>query len=202
MKKKIYLLILAFTGIGASAQITVKSGIRAGVNFSQLTQTELDSKTDFYAGGLAEIKLSRFYILQPEVTYSRQGAEGNYTYYDFNIGAGRTDYVDFSLQYLSLGLMNKFTFNDQINIHFGPTLDFLLNNNHEFLTAADVGVMAGIGYKLPFGLEIEARVKKGFADVLDDFYSYDIYSYSQNTNTNFVVQLGVSYSFDVKGTSR
>lgn len=202
MKKKICLLMLALTGLGASAQITVKPGVRAGVNFAQITQTEFDSKTEFYAGGFTEIKLSRFYILQPEVTYSRQGAEGEYRYHDFNVNSERVGYVDFSLQYLSFAIMNKFTFNDQINVHFGPTLDFLLNNNHEFTTTADTGIMAGIGYKLPFGLEIEARVKKGFTDILDDFYSNDLYYYSQDTNTNLVFQVGLSYSFNAKGTSK
>lgn len=191
-------------GLGASSQVTIKPGLRAGVNFSKITQTDLDSKTDFYAGGFAAIKLSRFYVLQPEVNYSRQGAEGEFSYIDFNSGTDVTENVDLSLEYLSFAIVNKFTFNDAFNVHFGPTLDFLVNNNHAVYSEGDIGVTAGIGYKLPFGLEIEARVKKGFFDIVDEYQSgYDYYyGYYEDTNTNFAFQLGLSYSFDMKGTTK
>ncbi|MFL9844653.1 outer membrane beta-barrel protein [Flavobacterium rhizosphaerae] len=201
MKKALFIFLL-LAGFTAVAQVRVMPGIRAGASISTLTQTDLDYKTDFYVGTFAAIKLSRFYVLQPEVNYSRQGASGrqyyNYYYYDGNYsGDGHID--DMSLQYLSFSIINRFTLSDRIDVHVGPTLDFLLNNTYQSIdTDADTGITAGIGYTLPFGLTIEARVKKGFVDILTDYYDGQG-NYYDDYNTNFSFQVGVSYNFTVSG---
>jgi hypothetical protein len=200
--KKIALLIVCLTGFfAANAQVTVKPGIRAGANFATLTQTEFDTKTDFYAGGLVAIKLSRFYTLQPEITYSRQGAAGPASYVDYYSGETHTISGDVDIDYLSFGIINKFTFNDQFDFHFGPTLDFETSSNIYTDSDADLGLTAGIGYTMPFGLTIEARVKKGLVDVIETSdYVYD--SFVDDYNTNFLFQIGLSYTFTAKGTTK
>lgn len=198
--KKITLLLLCLTGFfTANAQVTFKPGIRAGVNFATLTQTEFDTRTDFYVGGFGAIKFTRFYTLQPEINYSRQGAgEGSY-FDDFNNNNVNFDKVE--LNYLSLGLVNRFTFNDQFDVHFGPTFDIQTSSNVRTNSDVDLGLTAGIGYTLPFGLTIEARVKKGIIDVLESDYYYDGW-YVDDYNTNFLFQVGLSYSFSAKGTTK
>lgn len=201
MNKTIAALIVCIAGFfTANAQVTFKPGIRAGVNFSKLTQTEFDTKTDFYVGGFGALKLTRFYTLQPEVNYTRQGAAGG-TYYDYNTNAsvrigGKTE-----INYISFGIINKFTFNDQFDIHFGPTMDFETDSNVYTNSDVDLAFTAGIGYTTPFGLTIEARVKKGIIDVLetDNYYNNN---FVDDYNTNFLFQVGLSYSFDAKGTTK
>jgi hypothetical protein len=202
MKRKFALLLIIFSGlIAAHAQVTFKPGIRAGANISKITQTDFDSRTDFYVGGFGAIKFTRFYTLQPEINYSRQGAgEGNF--YDYNTSSSiKTDRA-IELNYLSFGVINKFTFTDQFNLHFGPLLDFETSSNVRTNSDVDMAFTAGIGYTFPMGLSIEARVKKGIIDVLEtDDYNNNNY-FVEDYNTNFLFQLGLSYSFDVKGTTK
>lgn len=201
MKKITLLAVLCFSGFfAANAQVTFKPGIRAGVNFSKITQTDFDTKTDFYVGGFGELKLTRFYVLQPEITYSRQGAS-NGSYFDYNTNTEIKLNGDIEVNYVSFAVINKFTFNDQFNVHVGPTLDFETDSNVRTNSDVDLAFTAGLGYTLPFGLTIEARVKKGIVDVIEsDNYYYG--NFMEDYNTNFLFQLGLSYSFDVKGTTK
>jgi hypothetical protein len=198
MKKALLLTALVFTVFYANAQVTIKPGIRAGLNLSSYTNTDFDYSTNFYAGGFVAFRLSRFYILQPELNYSKQGADADLVY------SPGTPIVksNISVDYLSFGVINKFTFNDQFDIHVGPTLDFETDGNVNTNTEVDMAVTAGMSYTFPFGVSIEARVKKGFLDVLesDDYNNSDIYV--DDWNTNIVFQFGLAYRFDAKGTTK
>lgn len=75
--KKVIMATLCCIGFATSqAQVTVKPGVRAGLNISSLTNYNADSRADFYVGGQVGIQFTKFYTLQPELTYSRQGATG------------------------------------------------------------------------------------------------------------------------------
>lgn len=205
MKKTLLFAFFLLSVFSATAQVTIKPGIRAGANFSTLTNTDLDAKTDFYVGGFAAIKLTKFYTMQPEVTYSRQGAEGQLRVTDYN-GYTTSRNADIELQYISLALVNKFTLTNSFNVHLGPTFDIIANSPGYLNADVDLGLTAGVGYTLPFGLTIEARVKKGVINVLDDYY-YNDYNYSYDNYgwdnaTNLVFSLGVSYSFNVTGATK
>jgi hypothetical protein len=209
MKNTLLFAFLFLSAITASAQVTVKPGIRAGANFSKITNTDLDGKTDFYVGGFAAIKLTKFYTLQPEINYSRQGGKGDVYTYNYDVQDYRNEHVDLTLQYISLAVINKFTLTDNFNIHVGPTLDILTDSPIYSDSDVDLGLTAGIGYTLPFGLSIEARVKKGIVDVVDGYYysnsgnnGNDYYSYNGNSATNLVFSVGLSYSFNVTGSSK
>ena len=200
MKKTIALLVMCLSGFfAAHAQVKFKPGIRAGVNVAQITQTDFDSKTDFYVGGFGAIKFTRFYTLQPEINYSCQGS-GKGTFYDYNTGNEIEMDKKIEINYLSFGIINKFTFNDQFDVHFGPTIDFETSSNVHTNSDVDLAFTAGIGYTLPVGLTIEGRVKKGIVDVLETD-NYNNYYLVDDYNTNFLFQVGLSYSFDAKGTS-
>lgn len=198
--KKITLLLLCFIGFSAAAQVTFKPGIRAGASFSSISDANADLRQDFYVGGFGAIKFTRFYTLQPELTYARQGANNADMYmYDSNAGMDVVYKKDIEIQYFSVGVINKITLSNSFNVHAGASLDFETGSNINSYNEVDFSLTAGIGYTLPFGLTIEARVKQGIIDVLeseDDFF----YIYSNNDNRNFSLQLGLSYAFDFKAT--
>ncbi|PZR15589.1 MAG: hypothetical protein DI539_18120 [Flavobacterium psychrophilum] len=203
MKKFLLLSMLIFAAIAAEAQVTFKPGIRGGVNFSSISDTNLDTKADFYVGGFGALKLSRFYTLQPEITYSRQGGKGSAWLYNENVGDYTRQNVDVTLQYISLCALNKFTFNDKFNIHVGPTFDIITNSGRYVYNDVDLGITAGVGYTLPMGLSIEARVKKGIIEPVDTYYFQDNNNYNNDDYaSNLVFSIGVSYSFEVTGSSK
>ncbi|MDP5198460.1 outer membrane beta-barrel protein [Flavobacterium sp. DG2-3] len=201
MNKRIFFFVAVFFAVlNIQAQVTAKPGLRAGFSFSTISEMHANYRTDFYAGGLVDIHLTKHYSLQPEINYTRQGSNDvARNYYDENTQTNRVEYLDLEINYLSLSAINKFTFGQGIQLQAGPTLDILLNDNLAVRKAQnDLGLVLGVAYALPSGLTFEARFKKGLLDVLSsDYYQNDSNNYylfgDYNTNVNF--QLGVSYSF-------
>ncbi|WP_432670203.1 porin family protein [Flavobacterium sp. SM2513] len=205
--KSIFIITTLMLSVFSSveAQVTIKPGVKAGLNLTRFTNTESDFRPDFYVGGLVEIKFKKFYTLQPELLYSRQGA--TITYLD-NFGTNpKTFEKDFNVDYLSLGVINKFTFGQGFQVAVGPSLDFLIADNfdsfqEEKLIGFDLGLNLGVGYSLPNGLTFEARIKQGLLDIFGT--NYDEYN-DENGNGNYdevilnqLFQLGVSYTFGSK----
>lgn len=199
MRKLTVIAFFLFASI-MSAQVTFKPGLRAGASFSNFSNIRSDYKTDFYVGGFGEIKLTKFYTLQPEITYSQQGADNVKTIIRYNNGQDVIESRNLEIDYLSLAMINKFTFNGGFQLQVGPTLDFRLQDNLLYQKSdVDLAFIMGIAYKLKSGLTFEARFKKGLVDVLDS----DIYESNRNNdefwladyNTNISFQLGISYPF-------
>lgn len=202
MKKILIIAALTFFGM-TQAQVTFKPGLRAGANFSHFTkgdnynsyyydnngnyvstlnENNFNSKTDFYLGFYGALHLTKYYTLQPEIDYSRQGS----VYKNSN---GSKEQLDVS--YLSFAIANKFTFSDKFNVHVGPTVDFVVNNNFNTANDVDFAFFLGAGYNFTKNFGIEARVKKGIVEVINN-YNDDSY------HTNVVFSVGATYTFDLK----
>jgi hypothetical protein len=194
MKKSLAIFVFIFLGtLVSNAQFEFKPGVRGGLNLSKVTNFDADSKTDFFVGGQFELKFVKFYSLQPELTYSRQGF--------------KTPNDSYSLDYLSVGITNKFTFGGGFNVLVGPTIDVKVGDNFpavlsDELIGIDFALMGGIGYTFKNGLAVDVRFKQGIVDVFGD--NYNEYN-DENGNGNFdevklnsLFQFGVSYSFDLK----
>jgi len=197
MKNKISILFL-FVFLTSHSQVTFKPGIQTGLNISELSGIDISSKTDFFAGVYGEIKFSKNYALQPEISYSRQGAKGAYTfmppYYSVPV---INDNVDISLQYLSFSINNKIFIYKDLYILIGEFNDFIIGNkitqnDYKSLSKGydiDYGLFGGLGYTFPKGFGVEVRFKNGFADALDDYSGY------KSKISNKVFQIGVTYTF-------
>lgn len=57
MKTLLLTLVLAVIGTTAFSQIEFNPGVRAGANFANITNTDFDSKTDFYIGAAYKFDL-------------------------------------------------------------------------------------------------------------------------------------------------
>ena len=202
MKKVVFALVF-FCSLFASqaeAQVSFRPGLKGGLNFSHFTKgdnyyytydgeyidgntKDFSSKTDFYVTMFGALKLSKYYTLQPEISYTRQGSN-----YEYTASNGRRVNQKLDISYLSLALANKFTFK-KFNIHVGPTIDFVVDNNFDYDSSVDLAFFLGAGYDITKNFAIEARIKKGIVPVLD---------YSSSNHTNVVFQTGVAYTFDVK----
>ncbi|CAC9973622.1 PorT family protein [Flavobacterium sp. WLB] len=199
MKKITLIAFVLFIGLVKSqAQVKVSPGLRGGLNISTLTNIDDNrSKTDFYIGGLVDIKFNKYFSLQPEITYSRQGDEGRY------FENGRYYSEKYELNYLTLGAVAKYHFGGKgFHVLAGPSLDIKVGDNYinSNPEGFDLAIVGGVGYTLPNGLSFEARIKQGLIDIYgydglnnnnDDYYYNDVI-------LNQVFQIGISYTFKVK----
>lgn len=197
--KKLYFLLFALFSALSFAQVTFNPGIRVGANISHISDGpayesfyyndnqgyhyganayDIKSKVDFYIGFQANIRFAKFYALQPEIYYTRQGAR-------FESQNPAVSSKTVTLSYVGGAVVNKFYF-EKFNIHFGPTLELLTDyKNIDSPIEADLGLLFGAGYDLTKNIGVEARIKKGFVHI-------------NNDNTNVTFQAGVYYTFNLK----
>ena len=88
--KRMILLVIAMIMLACVAYAQPIYGLKAGLNYANIDEGNLDSKLAFHAGGFMQYTVDQFYLVQLELLYSRKGAEKtiDYTY----------DYLDLSLQ--------------------------------------------------------------------------------------------------------
>ncbi len=191
-RTKVFFLILALSYLGF-LQAQVRPGIKLGLNSSNISKTRLDSKSGLYIGAFVKIPISDYYALQPELLYSNQGGKSN-----------SDEYGDVNINYLSIGIPNKFYVSPKNGFHFmlGLGLDVNLKNNFVGLTnfdfddeisPVDVVALGGIGFEFDFGLTLEARYKQGTISI--DFLGEDNLYEEPGSNLNGVFQIGASYKF-------
>lgn len=200
MKKIALIAFVLFIGIQSSqAQVKVSPGLRGGLNLSTLTNIDDNNyKSDFYIGGLVDIRFNRYFSLQPEITYSRQGDEGR----EYFGNGNNYRYVNYELNYLTLGAVAKYHFGGKsFHILGGPSVDIKVGDNYINTNpeSFDLAIVGGVGYTLPNGLTFEARIKQGLVDIYGYDYIYDNDGYySNDAILNQVFQIGISYTFKVK----
>lgn len=165
MKRLFTLLFL--TAITTTTAQGLDLGFKLGFNFANVSGIEdFNQRTGLSAGLFAGAKLGDKIGLQVDALYSQQGAE---------VGATYSDIVqDFNLDYISIPVVVKYYLTDNLNIHAGPQMGILLNDqtgvvgqvfdNIEADTVDWLGTL-GIGLDLPLGLRAEARYSFGLTRV-------------------------------------
>lgn len=206
--KKFLVAFIVLSSLSVFSQVEFKPGFRGGVNFSKLTNSNSSNKTDFFIGAQFGLKLSKFYTLQSELTYSRQGAivkgRDYFNNFDPMVSSTVSD-VKYNLDYLSLGIINKFTFGPGFQVLIGPSIDFKVGDNFPInssddLASVDLGLIGGLGFEFKNGIAIDARFKQGLIDIYGSNFN-DTDGNGSDVNQirlNQLFQLGVSYSFDIK----
>ncbi|WP_149274419.1 porin family protein [Pareuzebyella sediminis] len=188
---KIFVFILLMPVAMGFSQ--TRPGIKMGLNRSKISKTELDSKSGIYVGGFVHIPITDYYVLQPEVLYSRQGGNSN-----------SNEYSDVNIDYISIGIPNKFYVRPNKGFHFiiGMGLDINIENNFvnltnfnidEEISPVDISILGGVGYEFGFGLILEARYKQGTISI--DFLGEDNLYEEEGSNLNGVFQIGAAYKF-------
>ena len=203
MFKNLFLVAaFAFISFSSLAQETT-FGVKAGVNFASAggdVSEEVDGRTGFHVGGLAEIMFTEKFGIQPELLYSMQGATSEYG------ESGITLKEELKLDYLNLPVLAKYKFAPGWNVHLGPQIGFLLNAESEieasmdgetvtetediknYISSVDYGLSGGLGYELEMGIFFDARYYLGLSDISDD-------NNADESVQNNVIQLSVGYKF-------
>ena len=207
MKKLLLTAAVAVFGLTSINAQEITFGAKAGVNFSTIGGDEtgdVESKTGFHIGAVAEIMISDKFSVQPELLYSAQGSKEVYTEDFGGIDVKVEDKA--KLDYINLPIMAKYYVTDGLSIEAGPQIGFLISSKleseytldgetesneidiKEFTSGLDLGLGIGLGYKVDSGLNFSARYNLGLSNV-NDFSGSDL------KNQNNVFQLSVGYMF-------
>lgn len=193
--KKILPVIFAMCLVSfAGAQ--VQFGVKAGANVASLNLSNnalgenYKSITDFNAGLLASIPLSRIFYLQPEINYSGQGSmapEGPGARFEINT------------QYINVPVLFKYLHESGLFAETGPQMGFLAAADVSITDHAKYSIKSssepldfswafGAGYKIPhMNLGLDARYNLGLT-TMDK-------SSSSGTFKNSVFQIDLFYQF-------
>jgi len=171
MKTTFVLLLTINLFFNVSGQEKTSLGIKGGLNFATLVD-DGGILTSYHVGFNLEHNLSEHLLLQPELLYSRQGADIGLFFYDLT---QRLDYVNFPI------LLKYRPFSKPVDVVFGPRIGFLISDEFESdftddienpyvgdYKSVDFGLDFGIEAKLNKNLGVGARYGLGLTDVLDN----------------------------------
>lgn len=201
------LLLLGFTTI-SNAQINdaaAQFGVKGGANFSNLYNDDVDDNnvlTSFNAGVYATLPLTDFMAIQPEVLYSRKGAEMVYN------NAFVSGTAKFKLNYIEVPVLLKVNLAKNLSVHAGPYFSYLVDaqitnetdsgsfdfeetyDNDDF-NKFDAGLAAGIGLDFDkFGIGV--RYNYGLSTVgKERTIAGQTYTIPDGKNSNLSLYLAV-----------
>lgn len=187
MKKLIIFSTILLVCFSAKAQ-KAHFGLKGGLNMSNISNKDFDTKytPGFHIGALAHIHAGKHFGVQPEVTYSRQGAKAK------NAGD-----LKLKLDYINVPVMFQYMINDGWRLETGPQAGFLLNSKSSFggvetdqksvTEKVDFSWGFGVGYITHSKLGIDARFNLGLTNNSTDKSTYV---------KNRVFQIGLFYQFD------
>ncbi len=142
-------------------------GIKAGLNYANVSGIEdFNQRQGISAGLFAGARLGDKLGFQIDALYSQQGAE-----VDQSISQVISE---FNLDYISIPIVLKYYLTENVNIHAGPQLGILLNEETSVFNQTISAVEAntadwlgtiGVGLDLPLGLRAEARYSFGLSRV-------------------------------------
>lgn len=176
MKKSLIFILYFFLIFYLGKAQEIDFGPKIGVNFENFGDLEqYENQLGFVGGAFLSIKFKRFSI-QPELLYSQQGTEFDFTAFD--------------LGYINLPLIFKFKLVGGLNFQLGPQFGLLVNNSipESIATAYNTGDFdtagnIGLGIDLPLRLRISTRY---VFNVENNFRLSDL------DNGFFTLALGVS----------
>lgn len=198
MKCKLILtaaLFLTFGFIKAQKNDNIHWGLKAGVNFSSIS--DMDTKLGFNAGGTAQIQLSNSnWFIQPELIYSLEGGKWKN---DFSKG-------QHNLHFLNLPILLQYSITNGFKIEAGPQIGIMLFARGNWVTFSDGihakssvgGAYTSINFSLPVGISYVSH--SGFG--IDARYNYGLSDISDASNgvRASTLQLGIFYQLTRKKT--
>lgn len=204
-------LFFTTTAVQAQDDTQPRFGIKGGINLSNLRVDDVDDENTKFAlhGGIwAKIPAGELFAVQPELLYTRTGAEiAGYS------GLGNTGQINFNLDYIQLPVLASFTLGP-VSIQAGPYVSYLLGANVKNIRVDENGVPTdndnaetidldrddfnGIDYGLAGGLAIDikgfqlgARYNYGLREIASGGLSGEIADNAKNS----VAQVYVAFGF-------
>lgn len=172
--KTFYLVIFLFLALNfINAQ---GFGVRAGANFSSLSNTHPSSQTGVYAGAYKQIRvIPKLLFIQPEVQFSKQGFSTKFNNADLN--------------YINVPILAKVFLLKMFSFETGPQFGFMTNKSTTGIIKSDINTFEkawayGMQFRLPLGFSIDGRYITGFNDIIKN-----------SGSKSRVFQLGAGFKF-------
>lgn len=178
MKKIAIILLIATAMISAKAQ-NFQFGIKAGVNFSKESKTEVERdvkdqehkfRQGLHIGGIVAYTINKQWELEGNLMYSQQGYKEHISSLEYN---GSTIYSIRS-NYINLPIAIKFYPLEHFYVELGPQLGFLISKKHKVQGEGnitkyiplkpnhfDLSLFCGLGYKFSNNIFLEGRYIHG-----------------------------------------
>lgn len=193
MRKIIIILAVSFMSLPVLQAQEFSIGAKGGLNFATLTgeDTDVDMRTSFHVGLVAEFPIASNFFFGPEVLYSSQGAKFSEDGMDGS----------FKLDYVQIPLMLKYFVGPGFSLEAGPQIGFLTSSEVEsegvsvdmgdYFSSTDFGVNLGLGYKFINGLFLQGRYNLGLSNIWDS----EVFDTGDEKIKNSVIQLSLGYMF-------
>ncbi len=194
--KKVFLAIAVVIGFGVSNAQSVRYGVKAGLNVSNVSNLEADidygSRTAYHLGAMAEIGLTRQFAVQPEILYSVQGVKAK---------EGKAT-ATLNLSYINVPVMAKYYVVNGLSLEAGPQIGFLTtaqeklegvgeesgtNDIKKYVKKVDFGLNFGASYDYQ-NFNLGVRYNLGLTDIAKERDGGD-------ANKNGVFQVSLGYFF-------
>lgn len=189
--KKIFLIAVSVCAFAVAHAQHPHWGLKGGLNFAKMDIDEGNNsgfKTGVHLGGFAHIHLSRSFALQPELVYSIQGGEREFSGVDYKT----------KLHYVNVPVLLQYMTGSGFRLQTGPQFGVLLSAKNKVqdtetdvddsYNTPDFAWSFGASYVTMKGLGFDARYNHGLSNINDGPGS-KIY--------NRVFQVGLFYQFRV-----
>ncbi|MGB0146549.1 MAG: porin family protein [Flavobacteriaceae bacterium] len=194
MMKRLFTLLTIIVMSQVQAQ-GLDFGIKAGLNYANVSGIEdFNQRQGISAGLFAGARLGDKLGFQIDALYSQQGAE-----VDQSISQVISE---FNLDYISIPIVLKYYLTENVNIHAGPQLGILLNEETSVFNQTISAVEAntadwlgtiGVGLDLPLGLRAEARYSFGLSRVNGSVSLPDFDDLSNSRTQMTTLSIGYSW---------
>ena len=194
MMKQLFTLLTIIVMAQVQAQ-GLDFGIKAGLNYANVSGIEdFNQRQGISAGLFAGARLGDKLEFQIDALYSQQGAE-----VDQSISQVISE---FNLDYISIPIVLKYYLTENVNIHAGPQLGILLNEETSVFNQTISAVEAntadwlgtiGVGLDLPLGLRAEARYSFGLSRVNGSVSLPDFDDLSNSRTQMTTLSIGYSW---------
>ncbi len=165
MKKVLLITLFSIVFSLKNYAQSLKFGVKAGVNFSTIRgeNLDVDNRTGFHAGAIAELKLTDKFSIQPELLYTQLGTKGSGN--------------ELTTSYISLPVMAKYYLFQGLSIEAGPQASFLVDDKLEVAGRGivdtnvedfDFGLNVGLGYNFNNGIFFQTRYTLGITTIQEN----------------------------------
>ena len=189
----------------------VRFGVRAGLNFANLSgdHLDLDSRTSFHVGVIADIPLMQSLYIQTGLYFQSKGAKSEFDmdYNGYDVKVEQT----YSPMYLSIPVLASYRYNFsdalQLQVNFGPYFAYGIAGKYK-VEASAAGESADEDYKLfdsdegdwnafDCGLQVGAGLTFAKHYYLGFTYDFGLTEVADGddapTNSNWMISLGYNF---------